>query len=410
MAPTPSNFTSEKLSLDEKKFFDRQMRLPGWSQEVLKESTVLIAGVGGLGCEVAKNLAMSGVGTLILVDLDTIEYSNLNRQILFVGASEGKSKAEAAARTLKQINPAGEYIAFPRALELLPPELFERINLAISGLDSISARNHLNRRCVHFRKPLIDAGTLDYNGHVYTVFPGENACLECDPLKESEVDRLAACTLVGMPRKRAHCLLKGQLFFEEENKRPPDIYSSKEMKIVLDYANDLVGKHFPSENPFTFDEAVQIVDRHDATVIVINAVMAALQSMEAIKILHSHKDKAIGNPSKEYIIYNGLSGKFYNIEKPLNKKCALCGPNAPAFIEMRFTPHLAIESQLGGLKRSGLHLDPDEILVIVRLDSLALESIDPESTPVESELRNGETLLISGFRDDKDVYLKVLMT
>ena len=81
-----SNFTSENLSNDEKRLFDRQLRLPGWNQAVLKKSTVLIVGVGGLGVEVAKNLAMVGVGHIILVDMDTIEYSNFNRQILFVGA------------------------------------------------------------------------------------------------------------------------------------------------------------------------------------------------------------------------------------------------------------------------------------------------------------------------------------
>ncbi|MHA2232933.1 MAG: hypothetical protein ACXAB4_10610, partial [Candidatus Hodarchaeales archaeon] len=75
----------------------------------------------------------------------------------------------------------------------------------------------------------------------------------------------------------------------------------------------------------------------------------------------------------------------------------------------RFTPHLAIESQLAGLKNSGYKLDPNEILVIVRLDNLALESIDLESTPAESELRNGETLLLSGFQGDKEVYLKILI-
>ena len=72
-------FSSELLSNEEKKRFDRQFRLPGWNQDLLKLSSVLIVGIGGLGVEVAKNLAMVGVGHLVVVDLDTIEYSNLNR-------------------------------------------------------------------------------------------------------------------------------------------------------------------------------------------------------------------------------------------------------------------------------------------------------------------------------------------
>ncbi|MHA2095708.1 MAG: ThiF family adenylyltransferase, partial [Candidatus Hodarchaeales archaeon] len=57
-----SNFTSKTLTKEEKRRFDRQFRLPGWNQEILKQSSVLIAGIGGLGVEIAKNLAMVGVG------------------------------------------------------------------------------------------------------------------------------------------------------------------------------------------------------------------------------------------------------------------------------------------------------------------------------------------------------------
>ena len=117
-----SNFTSKMFSDAEKRRFDRQLRLPGWKQETLKNSTVLIVGVGGLGVEVAKNLAMVGVGRLILVDLDTIEYSNLNRQVLFIGAPEGTSKAKYAAKRLQEMNPFIKVEAYdcPRARQDVP--------------------------------------------------------------------------------------------------------------------------------------------------------------------------------------------------------------------------------------------------------------------------------------------------
>ena len=100
-----SDFFTNGLSVEEKDLYDRQFRLEGWSQKLVKNSRVLIAGVGGLGCEIAKNLAMLGIGHLDLVDLDIIEHSNLNRQILFVGAKMGEPKAIVAARKLKEINP-----------------------------------------------------------------------------------------------------------------------------------------------------------------------------------------------------------------------------------------------------------------------------------------------------------------
>ena len=84
-----SDFFAKGMSEEERDLYDRQFRLEGWSQKLVKNSRVLIAGVGGLGCEIAKNLAMLGVGRIDLVDIDIIEHSNLNRQILFAGAKLG---------------------------------------------------------------------------------------------------------------------------------------------------------------------------------------------------------------------------------------------------------------------------------------------------------------------------------
>ncbi len=243
-----SNFFDESLTEEERKRFDRQLRLPGWNQKALKDSTVVIAGIGGLGTEIAKNLAMAGVGTLHLIDLDIIEYSNLNRQILFTDADEGEPKSRVAARTLKRINPYCRYIWHHSNLEDVDPEIYVTADLLISGLDSVTARGELNRRAVHYQKPLIDGGTVTYYGHVYTYLPGKNACLQCDPQPERERETLAACTLVGIPRKRSHCLLKGQLYFESKNNRTPDTGVQEEMKIVLNYANNLAKEHFPKEN------------------------------------------------------------------------------------------------------------------------------------------------------------------
>ena len=126
-----SNFFSSSLEKKEIKRFDRQMRLPGWNQTALKESVVLIAGVGGLGCEIAKNLAMAGVGTIHLVDMDTIEYSNLNRQLLFYNAKEGTPKSKAAAETLGKLNPFSKYISHFGPLEELEPRIFKNVDLRL---------------------------------------------------------------------------------------------------------------------------------------------------------------------------------------------------------------------------------------------------------------------------------------
>jgi len=405
-----SNFASEILSEDEKKRFDRQFRLPGWNQELLKKSTVLLVGVGGLGVEVAKNLAMVGVGRLILVDLDTIEYSNLNRQILFIDAPEGAYKAEFAAKKLLSINPFIKVEAFNCALQDLPPKIFHDADLYIAGLDSIEARVEMNRRAVHFKKPLIDAGTAAYNGHVYIVWPYKNACLECDPLTERDQDQLGACTLVGKPRRPAHCILKGQLNFEQEYGRPPNILKSSEVKKVQEYANQLLKQYFPSQEDFSVNQIIQIIDNHEPTVITINCVMASLQSQEAVKILHhlhteSEKPK-LGSLQLNYTIYNGLTGKFYELEKPINPKCEMCGPDRTPIYKIRVKRAFNLLQIIQKLAtEKNIPIDTEFPPTIFKIDSSNVTELDPELTIQEAELADYETVFITGFDDNSQIYI-----
>ena len=212
-----SDFFSKELTSTERDLYDRQFRLDGWDQRIIKNSRVLIAGVGGLGCEIAKNLAMLGVGHLDMVDLDIIEHSNLNRQILFTDAKMGEAKALAATRKLKQINPNITIMGYHTSLERLDPAVYKAADLIIGGLDSMNARLNLNAQSVRFKKPLIDGGVAGYNGHVYTTYPYENACYECNPLPVAETDEMAACTVVGIPRRRVHCIFKALLVHDYDH-------------------------------------------------------------------------------------------------------------------------------------------------------------------------------------------------
>jgi molybdopterin/thiamine biosynthesis adenylyltransferase len=407
-----SNFTSKMFTDAEKRRFDRQLRLPGWKQETLKKSSVLIVGVGGLGVEVAKNLAMAGVGRLILVDLDTIEYSNLNRQVLFIGAPEGASKAKYAAKRLREMNPFIKVEAYNCPLQDLPPHLYYEADLYIAGLDSIEARSELNRRAIHNRKPLIDAGTAAYNGHVYCVWPFSNACLECDPLSEREQDQLGACTLVGNPRRPAHCILKGQLQFEQDHGRPVNILNSKEVNRVKEYANLLLKEHFPSSQPFTTDQIIQIIDNHEPTVITINCVMASLQSQETVKILHHlhtpSEERKLGTLQLDYVIYNGLTGKFYEINKPRNPDCTMCGNNRTPLYKIRVSSSSQIQRIIDKLvKEKNLLIDPEFPPTIFRIDSSDINEIDTDMNLSNASLRNYETILVTGFDDGSQVYIKL---
>lgn len=403
----PSNFFSPELTEDERKRLDRQLRLTGLDQSLLKRSSVLIVGVGGLGTEVAKNLAAAGVGTIYLCDMDYIEHSNLNRQILFVDAKEGEAKAVAAARFLAKINPFGRYIPLVCPLEAIPPEVYYNVDLIISGLDSARARLNLNRRCYVYKKPLLDGGTREYHGHVYLTMFGTNACLECDPLRDPVHEDLAACSLVGVPRKRIHCALKSILAFQDDHGRMPQVDDKKEILQVTKRANELLTRYFPNERSFTADEMIQLIDFHEPSIITVNAVIASIQSQEALKILHHVKGKALGSIMTDQIVYNGLTGKCYYIARVPNPKCMVCGPNAPPILKIRIKPERTVLELVSLLRSRNLNIL--EEYMITRIETRETILLEEHESLEKQGVHDGEVLLLSGIKGSNfpndDAYL-----
>ncbi len=160
--------------------FARHQLIPGWRQDRLRDATVVVAGVGALGNEVTRILAMSGVGRLILCDHDRVEASNLSRTVLFRDADVGKPKVLAAARALEELAPGCE--VDPRPLPLIHgvglAELREA-SLVLGCLDSRSARLQLAGRANLVRAPSIDGGTRPWGGEVRLCLDSAGACYGC---------------------------------------------------------------------------------------------------------------------------------------------------------------------------------------------------------------------------------------
>ena len=317
---------------------------------------------------------------------------------------------------MHEINPFIKVDGYNSSLQELNPKIYQDADLYIAGLDSVKARIELNRRAVHNNKPLIDAGTAAYNGHIYCFFPSgpqRNACLECDPLHERERDQLGACTIVGKPRKPIHCVLKAQLEFQEKYGRDPDILNKKEIEEIRTSANLLLTEYFPDDEPFTIDTIVQLIDIHEPTVITINCVMASIQSQEAVKILHhihSPEHQRLGTLQSKYIIYNGLTGKFYELEKPPNPKCEMCSENnkIPLF-KLNVNPRVPLKIIINKLvEKKNFQLDPEFSPSVFRIDTYAgLDECSQDETLKDLGIRNYETLLVSGLANDKNFYIQV---
>lgn len=158
------------LSRDELKRYNRQLILPEMGmkgQEKLKNAKVLVIGAGGLGCPVLLYLVGAGVGTIGIVDFDTIEIHNLHRQVLYGEADLGKSKVFVATEKLKAKNPFVNIIPFQ---EMLTSEnakaLIADFDIVVDGSDNFSTRYLVNDTCVSLNKPLVYGSILKNEGQL----------------------------------------------------------------------------------------------------------------------------------------------------------------------------------------------------------------------------------------------------
>lgn len=154
----------------EKKRYSRHFSLDGFGQEkqeLLKKSRVLVIGAGALGCPVVTYLATAGVGTIGIVDADTIELSNLHRQPLYSTEDIGKPKVQAARERLLQLNPEIDIVAYQL---LFSPEnaldLVQQYDVIVDGTDNFQTRYLINDTCVIVGKPNVHGSVVRFTGTV----------------------------------------------------------------------------------------------------------------------------------------------------------------------------------------------------------------------------------------------------
>ena len=180
--------TVEKNEIFKSRMFARQQLIDGWDQDVINKGVIMIVGVGALGCEIAKDFALMGINKLILVDLDTIETSNLSRQMLFRPGDEGRPKAEVAAERLKDMNPFLKVDYYFEKLQKLPMSVYEEADVVIMALDNFNARLDLNKICLRLKKPVVEGGTVGFEGHIQIIIP-EGAGIQYKD-RETEINKL----------------------------------------------------------------------------------------------------------------------------------------------------------------------------------------------------------------------------
>ncbi|WP_413283366.1 molybdopterin-synthase adenylyltransferase MoeB [Vibrio sp. MA40-2] len=174
----------EILSDQEMLRYNRQIILKNFDfegQEALKQASVLIVGAGGLGCASSQYLAAAGVGRITLVDFDTVELSNLQRQVLHTDADIGKLKVVSAAESLVKLNP---YLVVNTVVKQLNDDdllaLLNKHDIVLDATDNIETRNQLNRLCQQLKTPLVSGAAIRMEGQlsVFT-YQDDEPCYEC---------------------------------------------------------------------------------------------------------------------------------------------------------------------------------------------------------------------------------------
>ena len=180
----------------------------------MTRAQVLVVGAGGIGCELLKNLVLTGFTDLTVIDLDTIDVSNLNRQFLFRKHNVGQSKSEVATEAVLKMNPHCSIKHY--CDNVMKPEFgvsfVKQFDVVMNALDNLGARRHMNRLCLAADKPLIESGTTGYLGQVSVHLPHKTECFECT--EKPTPKTYPMCTIQSTPNKPIHNVHWGKMVYE----------------------------------------------------------------------------------------------------------------------------------------------------------------------------------------------------
>jgi molybdopterin/thiamine biosynthesis adenylyltransferase len=274
----------EEGSIDDD-IYDRQKRILGWDQKKIENATIMVVGAGATGNELVKNLVLTGIGKIILIDYDTINISNLNRCVLFTKTSAKKEdyKVDVVKRACENLNSEVKIIALKEDINDIDKDLYRKSDVICSCLDNIEARLSANNYAYYYDKPFVDSGIDQFYGTVQAVYSKEQnaACLQCG--------------ITGMDL---------------------DLMWMK---------YSCTGEEIESADGTTIGKI--------ATIITTTAIIGGIQSQQVLKFVlgvdyfnkHGAWNSDIGRPLiGEQLNYNGKTNKFEIIKKIKNKDCWIC--------------------------------------------------------------------------------------
>jgi molybdopterin/thiamine biosynthesis adenylyltransferase len=183
-----ANLTTEEINRYSRQLMLNDVGVEG--QLKLKQAKVLVVGAGGLGCPVLQYLGASGIGTIGIIDFDTVEIHNLHRQILYNADDIGKPKAQMAAQKIKASNPNVSCIVFNERLQESNAEnIISQFDIIVAGPDNFVTRYLVNDVCVRLNKPMVYGSILNFTGQLVVLnYNGNKNLRDIYPIPPNKED------------------------------------------------------------------------------------------------------------------------------------------------------------------------------------------------------------------------------
>eukprot|EP00795_Rhopilema_esculentum_P001924 gene1924-16435_t len=309
-----------------------------------ENAKVLVIGAGGLGCELLKDLALMGFIHIEVIDMDTIDLSNLNRQFLFRPKDVTRPKAVVAAEFVNKRVHGCMIFRHVCKIQDKDEHFYSSFNIVVCGLDSIVARRWINGMLHSLLQydedgnivggviPLIDGGTEGFKGNARVIIPGMTACIECNLDLFPPQVTFPMCTIAHTPRLPAHCIeyVKVILWPQEHPFGDVAIDGDDPVHVEWIYNQALERARQYNINGVTYRLTQGVIKNIIPAVASTNAVIAAVCANEVFKLATS-----CYSLMKNYMIFNDTQGIYsYTFETERKEDCAACS-QAPLFIRMK---------------------------------------------------------------------------